>query len=159
MISKDYEALRGLLEEFRREAAQLDAQIDDTARKIREAEAFLAVYTDSQPDDIRVFSPRKAEILYKEEIRQKEKEKSVYEERRGELSQKRETLEGRMTALQDVLSRQRKNVSSRAEGRRSNMRLRWKSWAAWRKKSYRAAHGLNGTLSRPGRTLPSSQGG
>ena len=82
MISKDYEALRGLLEEFRREAAQLDAQIDDTARKIREAEAFLAVYTDSQPDDIRVFSPRKAEILYKEEIRQKEKEKSVYEERR-----------------------------------------------------------------------------
>ena len=36
MISKDYEALRGLLEEFRREAAQLDAQIDDTARKIRE---------------------------------------------------------------------------------------------------------------------------
>ena len=116
MISKDYEALRGLLEEFRREAAQLDAQIDDTARKIREAEAFLAVYTDSQPDDIRVFSPRKAEILYKEEIRQKETEKSVYEERRGELSQKRETLEGRMTALQDVLSRQRKNVSSRAEG-------------------------------------------
>lgn len=40
----------------------------------------------------------------------------MYEERRGELSQKRETLEGRMTALQDVLSRQRKNVSSRAEG-------------------------------------------
>lgn len=59
MISKDYEALRGLLEEFRREAAQLDAQIDDTARKIREAEAFLAVYTDSQPDDIRVFLPEK----------------------------------------------------------------------------------------------------
>ena len=78
MISKDYEALRGLLEEFRREAAQLDAQIDDTARKIREAEAFLAVYTDSQPDDIRVFSPRKAEILYKEEIRQKEKDKLLH---------------------------------------------------------------------------------
>ena len=42
----------------------------------------------------------------------------MYEERRGELALKREILDGRITALQDVLSRQRKNVSSRAEGAR-----------------------------------------
>lgn len=115
MIADDYDKLNGLLEEFLEEAAEADAQISDTARCIRETDAYLATYTGAEPDDVKVFSPRKMEMLYKEEIQKKKEEKSIYEERNRDLLRRKELLDRRIADLQDILSRRKQDFSSRME--------------------------------------------
>lgn len=118
MLADDYDKLYGLLEEFLEEEADVDAQISDTTRLIREADAYLATYKGEEPDDVRVFSPRKMEIIYKEEIQKKKEEKSVYEERSQSLRRRKEMLDGKISDLQDILSRRKQDFSSRMEAAR-----------------------------------------
>ena len=122
MRAEDYNKLYGLLEAFLGEATEVDEQLSDNTRRIRETDAYLATYTGEEPDDVKVFSPRKMEILYKEEIQKKKEEKSVYEERSQCLCRRKEVLDGRIADLQDILSRQKQDLSSRMEAAREQYR-------------------------------------
>lgn len=126
MIADDYDKLYGLLEEFLEEAADVEAQISDTTRLIRETDAYLATYRGAEPDDVKVFSPRKMEILYKEEIQKKKEEKSLYEERSQCLLRRKEMLDGRIANLQDILSRRKQDFSSRMEAGKEQYRASMK---------------------------------
>lgn len=129
MRTEDYNKLYGLLEAFLGEAAEVDAQMSDTTRRIQEADAYLATYTGEEPDDVKVFSPRKMEILYKEEIQKKKEEKSAYEERNQDLCRRKEILDGRIADLQDILSRQKQDFSSRMEAAKEQYRASMKELA------------------------------
>lgn len=118
MIAEDYNKLYGLLEAFLGEAADVEAQISDTTRLVRETDAYLATYRSGEPEDVKVFSPRKMEILYKEEIQKKKEEKSEYEERIQCLRRRKEVLDGKISDLQDILSRRKQDFSSRMEASR-----------------------------------------
>lgn len=109
----DYDALREMIEEFQQEAADMESRIRLNIRNIREAEAYLKVYLDSEPDDVKVFSPRKMEILYQEEIRKKKEEKSVWEKENQELSSRKAILDSRIASLKGILGRQQQDFSSR----------------------------------------------
>ena len=105
----DYDALREMIEEFQQEAADMESRIRLNIRNIREAEAYLKVYLDSEPDDVKVFSPRKMEILYQEEIRKKKEEKSVWEKENQELSSRKAILDSRIASLKGILGRQQQD--------------------------------------------------
>ncbi len=116
MTLEDYQVLHEMLEEFRREAGELQARIEEYAAYIREAELHLRAIVDSEPEDRKVFSPRKAEVLYKEEIQKIEKQKALHEERRLRLCEEKSVIEGRVARLEAVCRHQREPAGSRWEG-------------------------------------------
>lgn len=106
MIREDDTILKELVEEFRQSVARLDTRIESNLRGIREAEIILKSYTESEADDIKVFSPRRLEVLHREEIQQARKDIAAFEEENVQLAQEREFLSGRLESLEKVLERQ-----------------------------------------------------
>lgn len=116
MTLEDYQALHEMLEEFRLEAGELQARIEEHARYIREAKMHLRAIVDSEPEDRKVFSPRKAEVLYKEEVKKIEKGKALHEEARQRLCEEKAVIEGRIARLEAVCRHQREPAGGRWEG-------------------------------------------
>ena len=115
MKSEDRNALFEMLNEFRREAAEMEVQIQEHLGCIREAEVYLRVFENLEPEDKKVFSPRKMEILYKEEIDRIKEEKSSHEERNRGLCARKAVIDGRIEKLETVLNHEKKDSSSRAD--------------------------------------------
>lgn len=103
MKSEDYDILDELLKEFRKEAAEIDAQTSENLRRVREAETYISSVTDSESDDFKVFSPRRAEVLYKEELENARREIAACRDENRRLSQRRELLAGYMERLETLL--------------------------------------------------------
>ena len=112
MTLDDYNTLNEMLQEFRRESEEMSVEIDCNLRHIREAEVYLKAFTELESDDYKVFSPRKAGIIHKEEIEKIRGEKAGYEEKNRELSRKREILTARIAKLENVLRRQNYDFDS-----------------------------------------------
>lgn len=115
MRLEDYEVLNQILQEFRQEAAQIDVLIEHNTRSLREADACLDSLMDSESEDIKVFSPRKAEVVHKEEIQKIKSQRTVLEERGRDLDHKKAALAEKMKKLEDVLKNQRNDFSSHVE--------------------------------------------
>ena len=79
MKKEDYQALQEMLKEFREEAAELQARIEKYEERVKEAELYLKAIQDSEPEDRKVFSPRRVEVLYKEEIGRIKEQKALHE--------------------------------------------------------------------------------
>ena len=109
MRSEDYAILDELLKEFRKEAAEIDVQTSENLRRVREAETYISSVTDSESDDFKVFSPRKAEVLYKKELEDARREIAVCRDENGRLCRRRELLAGyveKLEALTECLKRE-----------------------------------------------------
>ena len=92
MLYDCLEAVNTILEEYTREASEIEQTIRSNQRRIREAEAYVSSLTGRETDDFKVFSPRKAEITHRKEL----------EEARGQIqlcSTENETLNKRRTAI------------------------------------------------------------
>lgn len=114
MTLEDYNTLNDMLLEFRREAGEADVQIDYNLRCIREAEVHLKSYQEMETDDFRVFSPRKAAIIHKEEIDKICDEKARCEEINKTLYRRREIINKNIVRLESVLSHQSCNFTAQA---------------------------------------------
>ena len=105
MLLDDYNTLNEIVRELRQEAAEIDAQIEYNNRCIREADKYVNKITRSESDDYRVFSPRKPENLYKDEINRTIWEKSEYEEQNRNLVQKKDIIYDRIHRLEKILNK------------------------------------------------------
>ena len=122
MRLEDYEELCEMLGELRQEAVELELQIDRNLRYIREAEAHLTAFMGSEPDDVKVFSPRKTETVHRSEIGRIKSEKSVYEEQNKELEKRKNILDKRIAGFEEILDRQsRENSKNRKEEERQEI--------------------------------------
>ena len=90
MIIDDYNILIDVISELKREVLKLDTQIDSNNRSIKEADIYLNNF--EEPEDVRVFSPRNKETVYKEEIQKTLKLKEDYVRQNEQLLQKRDIL-------------------------------------------------------------------
>lgn len=115
MKKEDYQALQEMLKEFREEAAELQARIEKYEERVKEAELYLKAIQDSEPEDRKVFSPRRVEVLYKEEIGRIKEEKAVHEEQIQRLCSQREVLEKRISRLEAVCRHQRERARRRRD--------------------------------------------
>lgn len=106
MVLEDYDALCEMLKEFGQEAEEINSQIERNQIRIKEAEAHLNALKNLEPDDVKVFSPRKAEILYKEEIEKIGQEKYLCEKQNQDLYGRKALLENRIKGLTCILNRQ-----------------------------------------------------
>ena len=103
MVIDDYNALKDMLQELRREVKALKKQMETNTERILEIERRLKVFNDAEPEDFKVFSPRTMEAAHREEIRQIKDEKARLEEQNKELNQRRETQGRYARTLEKVL--------------------------------------------------------
>ncbi len=104
MIIDDYNILIDVISELKREVLKLDTQIDSNNRSIKEADIYLNNF--EEPEDVRVFSPRNKETVYKEEIQKTLKLKEDHARQNEQLLQKREILSKRLEKLEDFLNKE-----------------------------------------------------
>lgn len=104
MLRKDYDTLSEILEEFRQEEKGIRARMEENSRLIREAQAHLNAFSESEPEGFRYFSPRSAENIHREEINGIRKEISVREEQNRKLNKRKKILAGRIESLRNVLT-------------------------------------------------------
>lgn len=112
MMLDEYNGLCEMVEEFRQEAAGLDEKINSNEKRMAELEAHLKIYTESEPEDFKVFSPRRMETVYSEEIEKIRSEKSSREEENQELYQKKSVLDKRIHLISNIINRPMNNINS-----------------------------------------------
>lgn len=105
----DYNALKGMLSEFRQEVKDIDTQLQTDMERIRDIDARLKVFRDAEPEDFKVFSPRNMEAVHREEIERIREEKSVYEKNDRELIEKKEFLLKYIIKLEGILKCRKKD--------------------------------------------------
>lgn len=104
MIIEDYNNLSEMWNELFQEASELETQIQYNLRCIREAEAYMNTFLTSETEDYKVFSPRKAEVIYKEEIEEARNKIFSCEEDNKELRMKKSIIDERMKKIETILN-------------------------------------------------------
>ncbi len=114
----DYNTLKEMLSEFRREVTEIEEELYSDTERIRDMDARLRVFTDAEPEDFKVFSPRKMEAVHREEIERIRQEKSVCENRGRELKEKKEFLVKYIEKLEKILKCRKKDIIKGNEAER-----------------------------------------
>lgn len=114
----DYNTLKEMLSEFRREVTEIEEELYSDTERIRDMDARLRVFTDAEPEDFKVFSPRKMEAVHREEIERIRQEKSVCETRGRELKEKKEFLVKYIEKLEKILKCRKKDIIKGDEAER-----------------------------------------
>lgn len=102
-MSEKFQVLKDILDEFCREAGDLDERIEQRKQSIRENDIYVASLLESETEDFKVFSPRKAEIIYKEELDKAREKKSDCEAEIRNMCQRRNLLGDYAEKLKAVL--------------------------------------------------------
>ena len=118
MVIEEYDALQKILSEFRQEVNTIEEQIQRDMECIRDREASIQAFTDAEPEDFKVFSPRKMEAVHREEIERIRQEKSVCENRGRELKEKKEFLVKYIEKLEKILKCRKKDIIKGNEAER-----------------------------------------
>jgi len=111
MILEDYNSLKEVWVELCQDVADVESQIQHNLRCIRKAEAYVNSILNSESEDFRVFSPRKAEVIHREEIEKTNIQKASYKERNDTLYRQRDILKERIKKLEKILKRQKDNLT------------------------------------------------
>ena len=116
MLPEEYGILTELLRELKQEIQDMDMRINTNLRKIREAEAYVGTLAISESEDFKVFSPRRAETLHKEELREARECRLACEGENEELAGRKEVLNKRICMLEEVLGWQKETGQSQESG-------------------------------------------
>lgn len=123
MTLQDYNALQEVLSELRRQAESVEARIEERLGYIREAQIHLQAIEDLEPEDRKIFSPRRVDAQYKEEIRKTEEEKAFHEERKRELCNKKALVDSQIAKIETVLEHQQKEISLQTKRKKNRYQV------------------------------------
>lgn len=98
-----YEELKSLLYKLNSEKADIQKQIDDNTLQIIEARSFAKEILDREEEDFKVFSPRKIEDIYKDELHKSNVKQTDCENRNQVLFAKRQELDSIISVLEKVV--------------------------------------------------------
>lgn len=108
----NYNSLSDILSEFQQDRYDVDYKIQYNLRCIKEAEAYSKMLIASEPDDVKVFSPRNMEALHKQEIEKIQKQKSHLEEENKNLYDKRYILSSRIDRIEKILKSENNDLTA-----------------------------------------------
>ena len=103
MNSYNYKILESLLSDFSNDYILLQEQIDSNLLKIKEADYYENSFLEKEDKVYKVFSPRDAESVYKDEIQHARENKHIYEEENNILLLKQEKLSLKIEQLNKIL--------------------------------------------------------
>ena len=102
MNSTTYEEFQNLLIGLNQERNDIQKQIDDNTWQIVEARSYAKEIMDREEEDFKVFSPRKIEDIYKDELHEYNVKQEDYENRNKVLIVKKEKLDSIVLVLEKV---------------------------------------------------------
>lgn len=85
-----------------KEKAYLEKTLLDYSSKIKELNVFIESVIKSEDYDFKVFSPRDAESVHKESLKEKRREKQEYEEKYNILAKKLNDMDKKITGLDEL---------------------------------------------------------
>lgn len=97
-----YDEFKNLLDRLHEEKDDIEKQISDNTLQIMEAQSYAKEILDREEEDFKVFSPRKIEDIYKEELEKSNVKQSDYENRNHVLINRREKLDSILLVLENV---------------------------------------------------------
>lgn len=106
MKSENYSLLSEMLQEMHQEIVSIESEIEYNLRCIKEAEIYIKTFSDSEPDDFNVFSPRSSVTKDMLEVEKAKREKWQYSEANENLHKKKEVLQNRIAVLEKILQRE-----------------------------------------------------
>ncbi|MCM1063222.1 MAG: sensor histidine kinase [Eubacterium sp.] len=107
-----YNLLSEIISELRQDRNSIDEKLRDNICHIKEAEVYAETFLGSEPEeDIKVFSPRNIDSVYRNEIKDIENRKSRYEEENKFLTEKRDAVSARIEQIEQILENGIDNLS------------------------------------------------
>lgn len=103
MSFDDYNTIDKILREMRQELSELEDKIKYNLQCIKEADVYAHVLIDVEPDDFKLFSPRNAEYVHKDEIEKAYQEKEKCKKQNEKLSIRRDLLYEQVKNLENIL--------------------------------------------------------
>lgn len=107
-----YNALNEILNELRQDKNKIDEQLQYNLRCIKEAEVYAETFLISEPDDVKVFSPRSTEVIYKDEIEKIENKKLYHEKENQNLIQKKNAVLSKIERIEKLLENENSDLSA-----------------------------------------------
>jgi len=104
MNSSNYTILSDILKELRQESDVLQQQIDECTLSMKEKESYIQSFLDREDRDLKIFSPRNVENIYKDEIELADRQKSDLLENLKELYRRQNLLSSKIDRLNQVIS-------------------------------------------------------
>lgn len=101
----DYNTLEKIAGQINQELNSVEDKIKYNLQCIKEAEVYAGLLIDSEPDDYKIFSPRNAEYVHRNEIEKAYKEKENCEKQNEQLYVKRNLLCEQIKGLNKILER------------------------------------------------------
>lgn len=107
-----YNVLTEILGELIQDRSGLDEKLRENICHIKEVEVYAETFLNAVPEeDVKVFSPRNTDSVYKNEIENIENKKSRYEEENELLTEKRNTLTNRIERIEQILENETDNLT------------------------------------------------
>lgn len=107
----DYNTLNDILIELKQDRYYLEEKVQKNLSDIRETEIYVESFKTTDTDDIKIFSPRNKEILYKDEIEKAELKKSVCIRDNEGYNQKIDILTSRINRIESILENESGNFT------------------------------------------------
>lgn len=102
MNSNTYEEFQDLLYELKVKKENIQKQIDDNTLQIIEARSYAKEILNREEEDFKVFSPRKVEDIYKDELEKANVKQVTCENQNQRLTAKIEELDSIISVLEKV---------------------------------------------------------
>ena len=107
----DYNTIEKILQEMRQELNELDDKMKYNLQCIKEADVYAHLFIDAESEDYKMFSPRNAENVHKDEIEKAYREKEKYQEQNNYLSVRRDLLYEQVKRLENILDHKNEGLT------------------------------------------------
>lgn len=107
----DYNSLKKILKEQRQQLKKLEDEIQYNNLCMKEADNYVRSFIDSEPVDFKVFSPRNAENVHRDEIEKTNREKASYEIENQQLKKRQDFLRKQIRQLEKILEYKKRNLT------------------------------------------------
>lgn len=122
MNSSNYEIITDIYKELQEEYDSLQAQIDEYQESIKEKDFYIQSFFDKEDSDFKIFSPRSAEALHREEIAEANADKNAIQKKLNKLYHDQNVIRDKKEKLEKVL-RNEEGFAEHAGARNQNLSI------------------------------------
>lgn len=122
MNSSNYEIIADMLRELQQEYDKFQEHIDEYVFKIKETDNYIQSFFDKEDSDFKMFSPRKVEDIYKDEIARANSEKNDYQEKLNQCYHEQNNLRAKIEKLEKVIHDE-KDFHYNSEMKKKNLKI------------------------------------
>lgn len=107
----DYNVLNDILADMRHELSELNKKQEYHLQCIKQDDIFIRSFVDSEPDDFKLFSPRNAEDIHRNEIERTIADKEVHQKEYDALSNQVNEFNEKIEKLERILEHKDGNIA------------------------------------------------